>query len=529
MSPDFPRLQFSKTAMSIFYIRASLALATFAFAFAPPPALATNANAHANNQSRTLAVSGNQIVLADDPLVIVRLTGLNVPGCEWSANPVYGRVPRSIKEAMENWHANVIRIPVSVTGWNGRLPDSAGPDGDGEKYKQWIDSFIQMVAEAGKYAVLDLHHYKQFDNPAYLDFWREAAVRYKNNPAVLFGILNEPHGTTWEIWRNGDGAGVTGHQQVVELIRDLGARNIIIAGGLDWAYDLTGIAGGFELIDQGSGGDLSKRGNGIVYDTHIYPWKGGRENWDAKVAAVRRRHPIFVGENGFDPSDKTQQQFAPDARHETWAPELFAWKNDGAAFGNLAHWAGWCFHNTATPVILRGSAAEFHDDAHYDYPPTEFWGVYVKKELETALGKNLLAGARVTCADAASDFANATDGDIRSLWECATAGPKMLTADLGKPRTFNRWIVRHYSSGEKLISQDSTMSAGAGRNTADFKLQTSMDGKTWKDAGTITGNTAGVTDRFIRQQTARHVRLIITKASAVDDIARIYEFSVYGN
>ncbi|MDR0352802.1 MAG: cellulase family glycosylhydrolase [Opitutaceae bacterium] len=467
-------------------------------------------------QSRELKVEGNQIVLAADKRVVVRLTGLNVPGGEWSVNPARERVGRSIKEAMENWHANLIRLPVSVTGWQ---------DGN---YKKQVDGFIQMVAEAGGYAVLDLHHYKQFDDPRYLDFWREAAVKYKNHPAVLFGILNEPHGTTWAVWRDGDGTGAAGHQQVVELIRGLGARNIIIAGGLDWGYDLTGVAGDYALVDQGPRGDRARKGNGIVYDTHIYPWKGGRKNWDAKVGEVRRRHPVLVGENGFDPGDETQQQFAPDARHEEWVPELFAWKNDSAAYGNLAHWAGWCFHYKASPVILRGTAAEFRDDARYDYPATEFWGVYVKAQLEAALGANLARAAGIASSDARSNVTAALDGDPRTLWESAAAGPVALAVDLGAPRTFNRWRVRHYSANEKLPAPDATVSAGAERNTADFKLQTSRDGRRWRDADVVAGNTAGVTDRFIRPMTTRHARLLITKPNrAGDGTARIYEFAIH--
>ncbi|HEY0947076.1 MAG TPA: cellulase family glycosylhydrolase [Opitutaceae bacterium] len=474
------------------------------------------ASAPAAVQSRELKVAGNQIVLADDTRAVVHLTGLNVPGCEWAANPADERVARSIKEAMENWHSNLIRLPVSVAGWQR------------DDYKKQIDGFIQMVAEAGNYVVLDLHHYKQFDDPRYLDFWHEAAAKHKNHPAVLFGILNEPHDTTWEVWRNGDGAGIAGHQQVVELIRDLGARNIIIAGGLDWGYDLTGVAGDYALVDQGSGGARGKKGNGIVYDTHIYPWKGGREKWDAKVAAVRRRHPILVGENGFDPGDVTQQKFAPDARHETWVPELFAWKNDAATYGNRAHWTGWCFHYKATPVILSGTVGEFRDDANYAYPATPFWGVYVKTQLEAALGINLVAGARVVSSDFLSDFARAADGDPLTLWESAAPAPVALTVDLGALRTFNRWRVRHYSANEKLPAPDATVSAGAERNTADFKLQTSRDSRRWQDVDAVTDNTAGVTHRFIRPVTARYARLLITKANHTGDgTVRLYEFAVH--
>ena len=31
----------------------------------------------------------------------------------------------------------------------------------------------------------------------------DAAEVYKNNPTVLFGILNEPHSINWANWRDG--------------------------------------------------------------------------------------------------------------------------------------------------------------------------------------------------------------------------------------------------------------------------------------------------------------------------------------
>ena len=118
-------------------------------------------------------------------------------------------------------------------------------------HKETVDRVVKIASERGKYVILDLHHYKAF-NEYHVEFWMEVAELYKNNPTVLFGILNEPHSITWEQWRNGGGEKVTeggkeyvpiGHQTVVEKIRDLGAKNIIIAGGLDWGYDLRGIVG----------------------------------------------------------------------------------------------------------------------------------------------------------------------------------------------------------------------------------------------------------------------------------------------
>lgn len=51
---------------------------------------------------------------------------------------------------------------------------------------------VKAAQARGKYIILDCHRYvmPQQDD---LDMWKELAVKYGNNSAVLFGLLNEPH------------------------------------------------------------------------------------------------------------------------------------------------------------------------------------------------------------------------------------------------------------------------------------------------------------------------------------------------
>ena len=52
--------------------------------------------------------------------------------------------------------------------------------------------WLKAAQARGKYIILDCHRYvmPQQDD---LDMWKELAVKYGNNSAVLFGLLNEPH------------------------------------------------------------------------------------------------------------------------------------------------------------------------------------------------------------------------------------------------------------------------------------------------------------------------------------------------
>jgi endoglucanase len=194
-------------------------------------------------------------------------------------------------------------------------------------------------------------------------FWKDAAARYKNNPAVLFDILNEPHDTTWPVWRNGGtvqtkGGTIqsVGMQALVDAVRGTGAKNLIVAGGLSYAFDLTGIVKGYALNDDD--------GNGIMYATHFYNWHGG---WAQHILGVAAKYPVLVGECG---ADIMKMNFIPANRQEnpyTWAPDAI-----GFIQKNHLNWTAWCFHTRATPDLLL--------DWDY-YTPTPFWGAFVKDAL----------------------------------------------------------------------------------------------------------------------------------------------------
>ncbi|MFM9964012.1 MAG: glycoside hydrolase family 5 protein [Planctomycetaceae bacterium] len=311
-----------------------------------------------------LHVEGNQILNPDGKPVW--LQGVNVVSLEWSAGGE--RVMKSALVAVEDWKANAIRLPVKEEYWFGR---TAGQKDGGKSYRELVNQVITLVANRGAYVVLDLHRFRA-PKPAHVEFWKDAAATYKNHPAVLFDLFNEPHGISWEVWRNGGfvtekdspadekanaalGFQSPGMQRMLEAVRETGAHNIVIAGGLDWAYDLSGIANGFALTEKG--------GHGIVYSTHIYPWK---RDWASKVLLVADKHPIFVGEVG---ADIKKMSFIPAEAQEdaaTWVPEML-----GLIQKHKLHWTAFSFHPKASPVMITD----------WDYTPTPFWGAFAKEAL----------------------------------------------------------------------------------------------------------------------------------------------------
>jgi len=314
-------------------------------------------------KSLEIKTSGNRLVTSDGE--DVWLQGLNI--CNLSIRPdEEHKILWSTHVAIDEWKANVIRLPVLDSFWFGK---GRGKElsNDAEAYRAICDKVIKIAAARGAYVVFDLHRYLTPDASC-VAFWQDAAARYKNNPAVLFDIINEPHDTTWDIWRNG-GAVVTkqkdetsktiqgvGMQALVDTVRGTGAKNIIVAGGLGYAFDITGIMNGYALDDKG--------GNGIMYATHFYNWHGG---WAKHIMATAAKYPVLVGECG---ADINKMNFIPLNQQEdpyTWVPDAI-----GFIQKNHLNWTAWCLHTRATPDMIL--------DWDY-YTPTPFWGAFVKDAL----------------------------------------------------------------------------------------------------------------------------------------------------
>lgn len=328
-------------------------------------------------EADTPVIAGPDLLTKDGRKLL--LQGVAICGLEWDDKEEH--LETSFEKAIGDWRANVIRLAVHNTFWFGNAKkakngEKAGSDAArADVYRKRIDALIDYANERGCYVVLDLHEYKA-PTETHAAFWRDAAARYANRPGVMFGLLNEAHDISWDEWRNGgkleaggaadaiaentEAADVKrsiGHQKLIEIIRETGAKNVVVAGGLDWAYDLSGILDGYELNDP--------NGNGVLYDTHIYPWKS---DWEGKALAARRKHAVFVGEVGCRPDPMPfQGDTTPDPY--VWAPAMLSFLQR-----NGFHWTAWSFHCHADPNVLQD----------WTYAPTPYWGSFVRAALRGA-------------------------------------------------------------------------------------------------------------------------------------------------
>jgi len=320
-----------------------------------------------------LKVSGNHLTTVSGG--VVHLHGVDVPGLEWSQGD---HLTNSL-DAAQDWGANIIRLPLSQDRWFGHTLERN--DG-GVHYQNTVEDFVEYAASKKCYVILDLHwsdgnvwgqyigqHNMPDDNS--IAFWKDVSSTFANNPAVLFDLYNEPHDISWDIWRNGgdvqdrdaradpDGTlafHTPGMQKLLEVCRASGAKNVIVAGGVDWAYDLRGIANGYALTDT--------NGNGVIYDTHIYPAKAWythgdtkSQDWDRIIMSAGQTHPVIIGEfgNGTNHYETQVLQFAKE---------------------NNLPWVAWCMHPRARPNLIR----------NWQYTPTAY-GQVIKDALHDAAMK----------------------------------------------------------------------------------------------------------------------------------------------
>jgi hypothetical protein len=196
--------------------------------------------------------------------------------------------------------ANVVRLPLNQYFWREK-----------PVYRQRIAISVRQIHEHGMDVILDLHWsegatpgtdatpgaQQEMADAASVTFWQEVANEYKADSRVLFELYNEPKlvsqgaATGWSIWLNGGSVGgfnAAGMTQLYIAVRGTGATNIVILGGIDWAYDLTGVP--------------THQIPGATNDAYaVHPYYGGTKmatEWDGDWGAVLGVAPVIITEFG---------------------------------------------------------------------------------------------------------------------------------------------------------------------------------------------------------------------------------------
>jgi len=138
-------------------------------------------------------------------------------------------------------------------------------------YSASLDSTVNYITNTkGVYVLIDVHNYARYNDAvlgsglafsAFADLWTKLATRYKSNPKVLFGLMNEPNTMPTQDVE-------TGMQAAINAIRATGATNLITVPGNSW----TGV---HSWTDPDVRNDqiminINDPGNNMMFEMHQY-------------------------------------------------------------------------------------------------------------------------------------------------------------------------------------------------------------------------------------------------------------------
>ncbi|MEU2778327.1 cellulase family glycosylhydrolase [Streptomyces sp. NPDC007162] len=290
---------------------------------AEPPPTPTPTGPPATGSAPALHVSGTRLVDAGG--TAHRLLGVNRSGGEFMCVQGYGiwdgPVDDAAIKAIADWKANAVRIPLNEECWLGL--SGIKPEYAGANYINAVKELVARVESYGMTPILDLHwSYGQYtgnsagcsdvhatcqkpmpDAQYSPSFWSSVAGTFKDDPAAVFDLFNEPYpdratSTTtqaWECWRDGGtcpgiGYEVAGMQDLVNSVRSAGARNVIMIGGLAYSNDLS----------QWLTYKPTDPAGNLVAAYHVYNFNtcSTESCWNSTLAPVAAKVPLVAGEIG---------------------------------------------------------------------------------------------------------------------------------------------------------------------------------------------------------------------------------------
>ncbi len=168
------------------------------------------------------------------------MQGVNLAGGEFTGNKLPGVFHKDYFypsaadiQKFADIGMNTIRVPFL---WERLQPELNAPLSAPELSR--LDGVMSAAGLQHMTVILDPHNYgsyrgKLIGSPevpgkAFADFWSRIATHYKNEPFVVFGLMNEPNQQPAELW-----ASIA--QSAVTAIRDTGAKQLILVPGTGWS------------------------------------------------------------------------------------------------------------------------------------------------------------------------------------------------------------------------------------------------------------------------------------------------------
>jgi endoglucanase len=230
----------------------------------------------------------------------VSLTGVNLSGGEFGGPlSVYGKGYIYPDEAQMRAFAdrgmNIVRVPLR---WERLQPVLNAPLNEAELAR--LDQVVATATGLGLYVIIDIHNYARYARkpltsqdvtPAALrDLWVRIASHYRNQPKVIFGLMNEPVNISAGDWAATAQATVSG-------IRGAGATNLVLVPGANWsgAHSWNKKVGGTSNAVALTG--FKDPANNMAFDFHQYFDANSSGTSDVCVSAQVAESRLAVATN----------------------------------------------------------------------------------------------------------------------------------------------------------------------------------------------------------------------------------------
>jgi len=253
-----------------------------------------------------------------------RLLGVDHSGSEYACISSGGYAifegpdPDTMATAIVGWgHVNAVRLPLNEDCWLGINGVSAMYSG--ATYQSAITDYASKLHAHGLFTIVDLHwnapgtnqslHQEPMaDKDHAIDFWTSVAKAFASDGMAVFDLYNEPYvdatnaQTTdpWACWLSGctitASQGFTGNwqsagmQDLVTAVRNAGATNVLMLGGLAYSNDLSGWLAHVPTDPL----------NQLAASFHLYNFNtcSTQSCWEMGAGAVAAQHPVITGELG---------------------------------------------------------------------------------------------------------------------------------------------------------------------------------------------------------------------------------------
>jgi endoglucanase len=271
-----------------------------------------------------LHVVANHLENAAGDTVVLR--GVNRSGTEYQcvhgAGVFDGAWGTAAVAAIASWRANAVRIPLNELCWLS--------DGGTGSYIRSIKTYVDLLhqfhivpivelhwAAPGKATPLGQQPMPNLDHS--VDLWTDVGRTFANDDGVVFELYNEPFPDSnkdstaaWQCWRDGcmaiqsalqtNSTGgqswrptsmtyqAVGMQALVDAVRTVAPRNLILAGGIQYSNTLSQWMAYAPVDPSGN----------LAAAWHIYNFNGciDASCWDAAPAAIAANLPIVATEIG---------------------------------------------------------------------------------------------------------------------------------------------------------------------------------------------------------------------------------------